>query len=137
MAGERILIVDTNGDVARNLAGLLTDAGYALQLLYRGDSVIPLVKDLSPDLILLDILLPGMDGTEVCREIRKFSEVPILVITALADEADRVFHLELGADDYICKPFNPLEVAIRVKAVLRRTGGRIEPGRRREGFHIA
>jgi two-component system response regulator BaeR len=79
------------------------------------------VKKSQPDLILLDIMLPGMDGMTVCREMRKFSNLPIIMITAKIEEIDRLLGLELGADDYICKPFSPREVVARVKAVLRRT----------------
>jgi two-component system response regulator BaeR len=73
-----------------------------------------------PDLILLDVMLPGMDGMEVCRQVRKFSRVPVIMITAGVDEIDRLIDLEIGADDYVCKPFSPSEVVARVKAVLRR-----------------
>ncbi len=87
----------------------------------RGDEVVPNLRRNPPALILLDIMLPGMDGMEVCREIRKSSHVPIIMITARVDEIDRLLGLELGADDYICKPFSPREVVARVKAVLRRS----------------
>ena len=83
--------------------------------------MIPSVRRTPPDIILLDIMLPGMDGMEVCRGIRTFSQVPILMITSRVEEIDRVLGLELGADDYICKPFSPREVVARVKATLRRT----------------
>ena len=80
------------------------------------------VRKTPPALIVLDLMLPGMDGMEICREIRKFSRIPIIMITARVEEIDRVLGLELGADDYICKPFSPREVVARVKAVLRRIG---------------
>jgi two-component system response regulator BaeR len=88
--------------------------------LYQGDGVVSAVKENPPDLILLDVMLPGKDGMEICRAIRKFSSVPIIMITARIEEIDRLIGLELGADDYICKPFSPREVVARVKAVLRR-----------------
>ena len=81
------------------------------------------VKENSPSLILLDIMLPGKDGMEVCRTLRAFSSIPIIMVTARVEEIDRLLGLELGADDYICKPFSPREVVARVKAILRRTAG--------------
>jgi two-component system response regulator BaeR len=88
----------------------------------RGDLAVAEVRKDPPALVLLDIMLPGMDGMEACREIRKFSTVPIIMLTARVQEIDRIVGLELGADDYVCKPFSPREIAARVKAVLRRSG---------------
>jgi two-component system response regulator BaeR len=89
--------------------------------------VVPWVREREPDLILLDLMLPGRDGMEICREIRTFSAVPVIMVTARIEEIDRLLGLELGADDYICKPFSPREVVARVKAVLRRArDGRME-----------
>ena len=120
MAHESILIVEDERKLADLLRDYLSEAGYTVSWLDRGDRVVPRVKQDPPALILLDIMLPGLDGTEVCREIRKFSKIPILMITARVEEVDRIIGLELGADDYICKPFSPREVVARVKAVLRR-----------------
>ncbi|MGA9262180.1 MAG: response regulator [Desulfobacterales bacterium] len=120
MAHEHILIVEDERKLADLLRDYLSEAGYTVSWLDRGDRVVSRVKQDPPALILLDIMLPGMDGTEVCREIRKFSKVPVLMITARVEEVDRIIGLELGADDYICKPFSPREVVARVKAVLRR-----------------
>ncbi|MFY9704736.1 MAG: response regulator [Desulfobacterales bacterium] len=120
MAHEHILIVEDERKLADLLRDYLSEAGYTVSCLDRGDRVVSRVKQDPPALILLDIMLPGMDGTEVCREIRKFSKVPVLMITARVEEVDRIIGLELGADDYICKPFSPREVVARVKAVLRR-----------------
>lgn len=120
MAHEHILIVEDERKLADLLRDYLSEAGYTVSWLDRGDRVVPRVKQDPPALILLDIMLPGLDGTEVCREIRKFSKIPILMITARVEEVDRIIGLELGADDYICKPFSPREVVARVKAVLRR-----------------
>jgi two-component system response regulator BaeR len=98
----------------------------------RGDTAVQIFKDLQPDLVLLDLMLPGLDGLEVCKALRADSEVPIIMITARVEEIDRLLGLELGADDYICKPFSPREVVARVKAVLRRsiheTATRDSPG---------
>lgn len=120
MANEHVLIVEDERKIADLLHDYLSKAGYAVSILERGDQVVPRVKRDPPALILLDIMLPGMEGTEVCREVRKFSNVPIIMLTARVEEIDRIIGLELGADDYICKPFSPREVVARVKAVLRR-----------------
>lgn len=115
-----ILIVEDETKIVALLRDYLERAHYRVSSLERGDEVLPYVKENLPDLILLDVMLPGMDGTEVCRELRKSSNVPIIMITAKVEEIDRLIGLELGADDYICKPFSPREVVARVKAVLRR-----------------
>jgi two-component system response regulator BaeR len=120
MNKRHILIVEDETKIAQVLKEYLEKAGYSVSYLESGDQVIPFVKKSPPDLILLDIMLPGMDGMEVCRGIRKFSEVPILMITARTEEFDRILGLELGSDDYICKPFSPREVVARIKAVFRR-----------------
>ncbi|HPR56616.1 MAG TPA: response regulator, partial [Deltaproteobacteria bacterium] len=120
MASEHILIVEDEEKIASLLRDYLEKAGYRASMLDRGDAVVGFVKQRSPDLILLDIMLPGMDGMEVCREVRKTSRVPVIMITARVEEIDRLLGLELGADDYVCKPFSPREVVARVRAVLRR-----------------
>ena len=120
MTQQNILIVEDEEKIATLLKDYLEKSGYRTTILDRGDRVLSFVKDRPPDLILLDIMLPGLDGMEVCREIRKFSAVPIIMITAKVEEIDRLLGLEFGADDYICKPFSPREVVARVKAVLRR-----------------
>ena len=120
MTAEHILVVEDEHKIAKLICDYLIKAGYKIDSLDRGDKVIASIKKDMPDLILLDLMLPGMEGTDVCREIRKFSDVPIIMITARVDEIDRLLGLELGADDYICKPFSPREVVARVKAVLRR-----------------
>jgi two-component system response regulator BaeR len=121
MGNAHILVVEDEKKLADLLHDYLTGAGYQVSTLDRGDTVVPWVQQHAPALILLDIMLPGLDGTEVCRKIRRFSSVPILMITARVEEIDRVLGLELGADDYIGKPFSPREVVARVKAVLRRS----------------
>lgn len=123
MASEHVLIVEDEVKIALLLKDYLEKSGYRISLLDRGDGVVAFVKRKTPDIILLDIMLPGMDGMEVCREVRKFSTVPIIMITARVEEIDRLLGLELGADDYVCKPFSPREVVARVKAVIRRVGG--------------
>ncbi|MGB5750387.1 MAG: response regulator [Desulfobacterales bacterium] len=120
MTTKHILIVEDEPKIAKLIGDYLEKAGFKTVRLERGDKVIPFIKRDRPDLILLDIMLPGMEGTDVCREIRKFANIPIIMITARVEEIDRLIGLELGADDYICKPFSPREVVARVKAVLRR-----------------
>ena len=120
MTTQHILVVEDEKKIAQLIADYLQKAGYKIDALERGDSVIPYIRKDMPDLIVLDVMLPGMDGMAVCREVRKFSDVPIIMITARVEEIDRLLGLELGADDYICKPFSPREVVARVKAVLRR-----------------
>ena len=120
MAGH-ILIVEDEQKIAALLKDYLEKADYNTSILCRGDQVLNWLKKNPFDLMLLDVMLPGMDGIEVCRETRKFSAVPIIMITAKVEEVDRLIGLEIGADDYICKPFSPREVVARVKAVLRRT----------------
>ncbi len=120
MHGRDILIVEDEIKIAGILQDYLIKAGYRVSFLDRGDTVVPYVKQHSPCLILLDIMIPGKDGMEVCRDVRRFSDVPIIMVTARVEEIDRLLGLELGADDYICKPFSPREVVARVKAVLRR-----------------
>lgn len=117
---NHILIVEDEEKIVALLRDYLEKATYKVSSLQRGDQVIPYLKKNPPDLVLLDVMLPGMDGMDVCREIRKSSAVPIIMITARVEEIDRLIGLELGADDYICKPFSPREVVARVKAVLRR-----------------
>lgn len=116
-----ILIVEDEEKLARLLTDYLQQSGFASHWLSDGLVVAPWVRSHAPDLILLDLMLPGRDGLELCKEIRSFSAVPIIMITARIEEIDRLLGLELGADDYICKPFSPREVVARVKSVLRRS----------------
>ena len=116
-----ILIVEDEIKLANLLADYFKSAGYSPHMIHHGDEVIDWVKNHNPKTILLDIMLPGKNGVDLCKEIRQFSNVPILMVTAKVDEIDRLLGLELGADDYICKPFSPREVVARVKAVLRRS----------------
>jgi two-component system response regulator BaeR len=116
-----ILIVEDEIKLASLLADYFQLTEFKPHLIYHGDEVISWVKQNQPKAILLDIMLPGKNGIDLCKEIRQFSNVPILMVTAKVEEIDRLLGLELGADDYICKPFSPREVVARVKAVLRRT----------------
>jgi len=116
-----ILVVEDEPKLATLLADYLKASGFEPFCLGNGSEVAPWVREQKVDLILLDLMLPGRDGMEVCKDIRTFSRVPIIMVTARIEEIDRLLGLELGADDYICKPFSPREVIARVKAVLRRT----------------
>lgn len=122
-----ILIVEDEPKLARLLADYLEAEHYRTRIFNNGNEVEDAVRELSPSLLLLDLMLPGKDGFSLCREIRAFSQVPIIMITARVEEIDRLLGLELGADDYICKPFSPREVVARVKALLRRSYGFGQP----------
>ena len=117
---QTILIVEDTQDLAQLLNDYMLLAGFQPHCLYEGSAVLDWVRGNQPDLIILDLMLPGKDGIEICREIRCFSQVPIIMVTARVEEHARLAGLDIGADDYICKPFSPREVVARVKAVLRR-----------------
>jgi len=123
---HRILVVDDEASVTDLLAYNLRKALYDVRVAADGRAALQLAKDFQPDLILLDLMLPEVDGLDVCRELRKSSNVPIIMITALGEETDRVLGLELGADDYVVKPFSVRELMARVKAVLRRAENKAE-----------
>ena len=116
-----ILIVEDEIKLANLLHDYFQQSYYDAYCIHHGDEVIDYVKNHTVDLILLDVMLPGKDGMQLCKELRQFTQVPIIMVTARADEIDRLLGLELGADDYICKPFSPREVVARAKAVLRRS----------------
>jgi len=118
---HRILVVDDEPAVSDLLAYNLRKANYEVLVAPDGQEALRLAREKSPDLILLDLMLPIVDGLDVCRELRKASDVPIIMITARGEEIDRVIGLELGADDYVTKPFSIRELMARIKAVLRRT----------------
>ena len=120
---RKILIVEDEPRLASILSDYIAQAGMSPYVIDNGLEVVEWVKREAPDLILLDLMLPGKDGMEICKEVRHFSELPIIMVTARIEEIDRLLGLEIGADDYICKPFSPREVIARVKAVLRRTAG--------------
>ena len=116
-----VLIVEDEPQLAAVISEYLQQSDFATHIINDGLQVIPYIKESLPSLILLDLMLPGQDGMSICKEVRSFSNVPIIVVTARVEEIDRLLGLELGADDYICKPFSPRELVARVKAVLRRT----------------
>lgn len=117
----QLLVVEDEPKLAVLVCRYLDAAGFQTGILADGRLVVNAVRNNPPDLILLDLMLPGRDGIDICREIRTFSSVPIIMMTARVEEIDRLLGLELGADDYICKPFSPREMVARVRAVLRRT----------------
>lgn len=122
MANEKVLVVDDDLNICELLRLYLEKEGFVTRIVNDGVMAIDSFKSENPDIVLLDIMLPNLDGWQVCREIRKFSDKPIIMLTAKGETFDKVLGLELGADDYVTKPFEPKEVVARVKAVLRRTG---------------
>ena len=116
-----VLIAEDEPKIAALLSDYLRDAGYRASIVGRGDRVLAEVTATAPDLLLLDVMLPGLDGLQVLRELRKNSTLPVIMLTARAEEIDRLLGLEFGADDYVCKPFSPREVVARVRALLRRS----------------
>lgn len=115
-----ILVVEDEPKLGQLLVDYLQAANYRTHHLLRGDEVLDFIHATPPDLVMLDLMLPGMDGLTLCREIRRFSELPVIMVTAKTEEIDRLLGLEIGADDYICKPFSPREAVARVKTILRR-----------------
>lgn len=121
MNDTTILICDDNETVHQTLQLYLQEAGYQILSAYDGLSALEMVQKHPVSLVILDIMMPKLFGTEVCRQIRKTSDIPIIILSAKGDESDRIVGLELGADDYVTKPFSPKEVVTRVKTILRRT----------------
>lgn len=122
-----ILIAEDEEKIARLLADYLHQAGCRTLWVADGLAVESAVREHAPDLLLLDLMLPGRDGLDICRALRHFSDIPIIMLTARVEEIDRLLGLEIGADDYVCKPFSPREVVSRVKALLRRANGQLIP----------
>jgi two-component system response regulator ResD len=119
--GARVLVVDDDPTVAEVVTGYLDRAGYVVDRAGDGPDALALAAAHWPDLVVLDLMLPGMDGLEVCRRMRGRGPVPVIMLTARGDEDDRILGLEVGADDYVTKPFSPRELVLRVESVLRRT----------------
>jgi two-component system, OmpR family, alkaline phosphatase synthesis response regulator PhoP len=124
---ETILVVDDEPKIVKLARDYLEKSGFRIVTAADGTTALAQARHERPDLIVLDLNLPGMDGLDVCRALRRTSDVPIIMLTARADEADRLIGLELGADDYIVKPFSPRELVARVRAVLRRVRGGVQP----------
>lgn len=125
----KILIVEDEPDILEVLSYNLRQAGYEVYAAEEGEEGLRLAEEKMPDLVVLDLMLPGMDGLELCRLLKQresLRRVPVLMLTAKAEEVDRIVGLELGADDYVTKPFSPRELVLRIKAILRRGGGKAE-----------
>ena len=122
MIEQSVLIVEDDATIAGVLTDYLQQAGYVVSAMSSGVGVVELIKERPPSIVVLDLMLPGKDGLEICREVRTFSDIPIIMVTARIDDIDRLLGLELGADDYVTKPFLPKEVVARVRAILRRVG---------------
>lgn len=120
MSAKRVLVVDDDTKTVELVKLYLNRDGYKVLAAYDGNEAIRIARESHPDLIVLDLMLPGLDGLEVCRKLREESDVPIIMLTARTTESDRLAGLNLGADDYVTKPFSPRELAARVRAVLRR-----------------
>jgi two-component system response regulator BaeR len=136
MTAQHILIVEDEGNIAEVLIAYCQQQGFSTEHRNNGKGVVDLVKKNHYDLILLDLMLPEVDGISLCTKIREFSNVAIIMVTAKSSEIERLQGLELGADDYICKPFSPKEVIARIKAVLRRTQQPKENVIRYAGFEL-
>lgn len=127
---KHVLVVDDDATVSEVVVGYLNRAGFAVDVACDGPTAVALAAARAPDLVVLDLMLPGMDGLEVCRRLRAGGPLPVIMLTARGDEAHRILGLEVGADDYVTKPFSPRELVLRVESVLRRAGepaGRTAP----------
>ncbi len=119
---QKVMIVEDDVQIAALVKDYLVASGYAAEIINNGIDAVAKIRHEVPDFILLDIMLPGKSGIEILKEVRQFSDVPVIMVTARIDEIDRLIGLNAGADDYICKPFSPRELVARVNAVLRRSG---------------
>ena len=133
---KHVLIVEDEKKLADVLIAYLNQNKFKVTHFESGSDVVDWVKNNQPNIILLDLMLPDINGKDLCKEIRGFSMVPIIMVTAMIDEIDRLIGLELGADDYVCKPFSPKEVVARVKAVLRRSEGGLNHGEVYDAFEV-
>jgi DNA-binding response OmpR family regulator len=129
MAKETILVVDDERHIVELAQMYLEQAGFSVESASDGQEALTRARHLRPALVVLDLMLPGLDGWEVCRQLQAESDTPIIMLTARTDEVDRIVGLELGADDYVTKPFNPRELVARVRAVLRRYQKSVRPDR--------
>ena len=132
-----VLIVEDDAKIADMLANYLQMQGFATFICANGLDAVSWVRTHAPAVLLLDLMLPGLDGLGVCRAVRAFSAVPIIMVTARVDEIDRLLGLDIGADDYICKPFSPREVVARIKSLLRRSQGVLSAQNSNPGFNVS
>jgi len=126
IAAQRVLVVEDDRKISDLLQSYLRASGYLTEAAYDGRDALRQIERQVPDAVILDWMLPGLDGISVCKAVRIFSDVPILMLTARIDEVDRLLGLDTGADDYVCKPFAPREVIARIRALLRRAEGRVK-----------
>jgi len=119
-----ILVADDDPNIGRLVGLYLVKAGYRVAHAADGDQTLKMLRDLSPDLLILDVMMPGPDGLEVCRDVRRASDLPIIILSARGGDVDKIAGLQFGADDYVTKPFNPVELVARVQSVLRRAAAR-------------
>ena len=124
---KRVLVVDDEKLIVKGIRFSLEQDGMEVECAYDGEEALKIAKEQKFDMILLDVMLPGLSGFEVCQQIREFSDVPIVMLTAKGEDIDKILGLEYGADDYITKPFNILEVKARIKAIMRRTATKESP----------
>ncbi len=124
---DKILVIEDEAHITRTLRLYLEQAGYQVAIIADGALAMPAFRHEKPDLVILDLHLPHVDGWEVCRQIRRETDTPIIMLTARSEESDKLIGLELGADDYVTKPFSPREVTARVRVVLRRSRGLVQP----------
>ncbi len=136
-ADPRVLVVDDDPALADVVARYLRREGFEVEYAADGATGLRIALDTLPDLVVLDLMMPGMDGFEVCRRLRRATDIPVVMLTALGEEDDRISGLDLGADDYVTKPFSPRELAARVRAVLRRAKGPAGPGEHLAGGGLA
>lgn len=123
---QRVLVVEDDRKISDFLQNYLRASGYVAEAVYDGRDALRQIERQAPDAVILDWMLPGLDGVSVCKQVRAFSDVPILMLTARIDEVDRLLGLDIGADDYVCKPFAPREVIARIRALLRRAEGKVK-----------
>jgi len=124
---DKILVIEDEAQITRTLRLYLEQAGYQVVIISDGAQAMPAFRHEKPDLVILDLHLPHVDGWEICRQIRREADTPIIMLTARSEESDKLIGLELGADDYVTKPFSPREVTARVRVVLRRSRGQVQP----------
>ncbi len=134
MSEYTVLIAEDDDQIAAVLADYLVQDGFGVERVADGRLALDAIRNAPPSVLILDIMLPGMDGVAVCKAVREFSQLPILMLTAKTDEEDRLLGLHCGADDYVCKPFSPREVVARVRAVLRRADARFAGRIEKKGF---
>lgn len=120
MSKLEVMIVEDEAKIARLLCDYLQREGYGVKILDSGTDAVETIRERQPAFLILDLMLPGKDGLTICKEVRQFSDLPIMILTAKTDEIERLVGLEVGADDYVCKPFSPREVIARIKVILRR-----------------